>query len=191
MAKIFSGEPLPVPPKTSNPELDAFHRKVVDYLRRLAGRLDLTGGGGGGSGNQVEVFAAHREPGVDVQIVTGAGEAAIPWEIEVRKDPSFTHSANSSVVTVNQDGFYIVEVDVTNAKNALLEFHINVNGTPVDYSYSGDISVFASIAYETYSFVVPLNLNNGDGIEVIMTQFDATTVGKGTRILVTRIGEIV
>ncbi len=45
---IFSGEPLPVQPNIEDPEaVDRFHFKVLEYLRRLAAKLDGNLGGGG------------------------------------------------------------------------------------------------------------------------------------------------
>lgn len=39
MAKILSGEPLPTQPPVDDPELSKFHRDLINYLRRIAGKF--------------------------------------------------------------------------------------------------------------------------------------------------------
>ena len=47
-----------------------------------------------------------------------AGFTAIPWNVEKRKDSIYTHIANSSEITVTEDGDYHIIVDVTTDINS-------------------------------------------------------------------------
>ncbi|MHA2265859.1 MAG: hypothetical protein ACXAEN_25995, partial [Candidatus Thorarchaeota archaeon] len=55
---LVSGEPMPIPPKVDDPELEAFHRKLMDYLRRLTTKLSNTEFGGSADVGVIETFAA-------------------------------------------------------------------------------------------------------------------------------------
>lgn len=110
---IFSGEPLPVAPKVDNAELDSFHRKVLDYLRRLSAKLDsqaleddIDDPVGFG---QVEAFSAFLE---NFQAVSSSGTygAIVVWEQTLWQDTPY--SVSGGRITINKDGFYIFFIDL-------------------------------------------------------------------------------
>jgi len=179
-SNIYSGEPLPVPPKVDDVEVDAFNRKLIDYLRRLTGKLARFAGGGGSS---VLVFSAY----IVSDYIPGLATFDIPWTEILREDSIFSHSADGTSITVAQAGFYIVEVDFTPYKNfnpTVLE--IQVNGVTPTWATSH----FVVTSQDTYSSMTPLVLSAGD---IVTTRIgNGTDMGLyqyGTRIVVSHIGD--
>lgn len=120
---LYSGEPLPDPPRLDVenleelvPELDAFHRKIIDYLRRLGAKLSnvnyappMSEGAEGFS-----VFCATLDVKSDFTPASATWED-IPWETLIRKDTDvFSHSVstNPGEITVLKTGFYLVHLEV-------------------------------------------------------------------------------
>lgn len=189
---IFSGEPLPIAPKINDPEIDAFNRKLLDYLRRLVGKLSRFSNGDGG-GTTVQVFAASTS----VDLNPGAGATLpLPWDTEIRRDSIYTLSVGNTVIRVSETGFYVVEVDVTVNKNFQFRVMVSIvdsGGTEIvteDYMKS---DVTGPSTGQTYSFMVPVNLTAGDYISTILYVTDgvndAAILKLGTRVLVTKIAD--
>lgn len=182
--RIFSGEPLPIQPLIKEPELDAFHRKILDYLRRLTAKLDRFVAPPTGTGN-VTVFSAYKD--ADQTFYEGA-ESKILWEVELRKDSPFTFEAGSSDIEVTEDGFYILEVDIRSIKNLPYTVYVRVTDTLPVYA----LSHFTPSVDDTFSIMVPLVLVAGDVITVsilLEAGGDAFIYADGTRLLITHIGE--
>lgn len=171
---LLSGETLPIAPRLTGPsqeveaiqsigrELDVFHRKLLDYLRRLTQKLSsaefpLPGGGGA-----VPVFSGLLDANFALNSVTFT---AIPWKIEVKKDSDFTHSktVNPANITVVTAGFYVVMVDfgIDLSLSTLFEAKITdiVRG---DLSYSN----LADFTDGATSIICPMGLEAGDTIKV-------------------------
>lgn len=122
---LFSGEPLPLAPiinrggwansakgRASELELDNFHRKLLDYIRRLGAKLSnpVFPPGGGGSTGAIPIFAA----GIDGDQAVGASYAPIEWDRFFRKDTdTYTHdiSTNPGEITLLREGMYVFWVD--------------------------------------------------------------------------------
>lgn len=105
---IFSGEPLPVAPPIKDPELNAFHRKLIDYLRRLTGKLNQYVGAGNGLETFVTTIAG------EANATLGSDWAPIDWTLDIRKDAVYEHSisSNQEQITVLLAGLYIILCDL-------------------------------------------------------------------------------
>lgn len=111
MSRIFSGEPLPLPPQESNPERAAYDRKVTDYLRRLAGKLSTYVENNGGGRGTIALISLFK----DTSQAMSASLASVPWKKTlVRDGTAFDHSntLNPSRITVARDGFYLIHCDL-------------------------------------------------------------------------------
>lgn len=190
--RIFSGEPLPVPPNMKNPEVDAFNRKLIDYLRRLAAKIDrFTGTGGDGADGNVLVFAAYKDTEDTFDDTT---PTPVPWDVVIRQDSIFTFTAPSAIIQVTEAGFYVVEVDLAPFKNLPFFVHVGIvdaggsETDDIDYSYSG---FPISNTNQSGSMMVPLELAANDRISVFAVSTSATGtnswVVNGCRILISRI----
>lgn len=187
-ANIYSGEILPVAPETKNVELDVFNRKLLDYLRRLVGKLSRFSG----STASVPVFAASmtvdRNPGVISYVVE--------WDSEIRKDSIYSISSSKQIITVAETGLYSVEVDIAINKN----FQTGIDVAKVD---SGG-NVLSTEDYlkskindptlgHTYSYMVPIALTAGESLSIIVYSIDMVNLVEvlklGTRILISKIGD--
>lgn len=180
---IFSGEIMPLAPELKDPELNAFHRNLLDYLRRLTGKLSRHVGGGGGT---VETFSAYAN---EQSLGTGAVVALIPWNNELLKDSTYTHDVDSGVITVSQSGLYIVHCDVQIFKNFAAVFRVakvDSGGTDISLETYIESTYPSPGVAESVSFMVPLLLDAGESLGVFMAQTDAY-VSPGTRIAVNRI----
>lgn len=107
---LFSGEPLPVPPRGMNPETDAFYRKLIDYLRRLSGKIDRYAVGSG----SVDAFVTTIAGDSDQALGAGAYEP-IEWTLDIHKDSPFGHSISSDQeqITILTSGLYVFLCDLT------------------------------------------------------------------------------
>jgi hypothetical protein len=113
IGSLFSGEPLPVAPKVDSAEISAFHRKLLDYLRRLAGKLDAAQQDDGSdptSFGQVQAFSAFLDDYHDLSSV-GTYGTKVEWDQELWQDSPFSHS--NGVIRMNVDGFYLFNIDLS------------------------------------------------------------------------------
>lgn len=181
---IFSGEPLPLVPNFTDPETAAFARNLIDYLRRLTGKLARFSGAGGSTVLEFAAYAQAQSLGVGAGVTAG-----IPWNVELRKDSLFTHATDSPAVRVSETGLYVVECDVQIFKNFAVDFSVsktdnggNIISTPV---YAGSHYPAPGVS-ESVSFMVPIQLSAGDYVSVVMVQDDAF-VSAGTRVWITKV----
>ena len=105
VGNIFSGEQLPVAPRVENAEMEAFHRKLLDYLRRLSGKLDrFTTGNNGAVIPAVSLYLASDQN-------LAASYTALSWSNELWRDlEAFAHSG--AFVRVVTNGLYLITIDV-------------------------------------------------------------------------------
>jgi hypothetical protein len=201
MKPIFSGEPLPIPPRRPNdPELEAFHRKVIDYLRRLTGKLNPfvdPPDPPDGSPGTVQTFVAILEGD------TADSVPVLPFPLEwtrcIHNDGgTYSHSGgtNPEEIKILQDGVYVVQVDVKHAyKDTPLDYQLQVkvgsDWYDVGYGFSQGHQVnFILGAFDTFHVSLPLI---EDSIIRIMISPQAPTVNAGhieqvgTRITILRV----
>lgn len=157
---LFSGEPLPlVPDRSDDPELAAFHRKLIDYLRRLTSKLqnatfDFEGA--------LDTFLAVLS--TDQVISSHPTYAGITWDTVIRSDDSYTFTEGGSLLTVNQDGFYVVFVDleVTRTVNTDLDsWVVSALGNKLSYSH-----MRTSDDDGEHTIVVPMSLRAANRFEI-------------------------
>lgn len=175
---IFSGEPLPIPPVTGDAELEAFHRKLIDYLRRLAGRLSR---GLISSGSGIESLAAVKDGD---QVLTGSGaEDIVTWETLLWQDDAFSHETNG--VRIRKAGRFLVHVDVGIGKTGM-EFAVRRNGVNLDYGY---IFTFNGVVDTlSYGSSTPVQLAVGDFLEVVVKAINSESLfASSTRLVVLKL----
>lgn len=179
---LFSGEPLPLAPRVggwadsakgraNELELENFHRKLLDYIRRLGAKLsNPTFPPSGGGGGTMPVFAA----GISSEYTLPQNTfQTIDWNAFYRMDTaSFSHSTttNPDEITFLQDGLYLFLVDIGHnegsADDGVADFRI-VETTlgVVDYGEtngSGLAGAHGVITSEhIVSFQVPVNAAAG------------------------------
>lgn len=113
---IYSGEPLPIAPRVADPELEAFHRKILDYLRRLTAKLD--GSGTGGTGPPGPPGASGPLPTLSLysslDFFTSSSWVPIEWNQALRHDAVYDHSIvqASYEIKVLENGFYLFFFDL-------------------------------------------------------------------------------
>lgn len=119
MSAFFSGDPLPIAPAMGDGsdssiaasnfiELEAFNRKLLEYLRRLGLHLsnpDLVTTPSGTSGVESLVVVATSD--IDI---SGTPDTIV-WNRILREDAPFSYDTSTGVVTINEDGFYLFMVD--------------------------------------------------------------------------------
>lgn len=120
LGSLFSGEPLPVAPamrggdqSTRLTELEAFHRKLLDYLRRLGARLDQFAAnppeGGGSAATNVQAFAGF----LDDDEATTESYSPVNWTRTLWKDTPYSHSNSPGAqIEVLVPGLYVISVDL-------------------------------------------------------------------------------
>lgn len=173
---VFSGEPLPIAPRVPDAELENFHRKLLDYLRRLGAKIDhylqpST------PGNEVQCVMCY----LDTDKVLGASYAPIVWTDSLRVDAAFSFSAGQ--VSVTEDGFYLILVDIDVGDNGyfLVEAKI-VIGSPDFVPTFG----YGVIGPNTGSLAISLPLPAGKTIDVHVRCVDSPDV-RGIKSAKTRL----
>ena len=178
---IFSGEPLPVAPEVDNPEIDAFNRKLLDYLRRLTGKLARFGGGSTSALKAIALYFTVDQS----DFVTGI--KILEWSNVIRQDSdTFQFSAPSTDITVLSAGDYVIEIDIRVLKNVPHEIYVKINGTVLAY---GKIR-FVPSGDDSYSYMIPVTLNANDVINITIDSssiFATSAYADGTRLLITKI----
>lgn len=178
---ILSGEIMPVAPDIKDPELAAFIRSLLDYLRRLTGKLARFGGGSG----VVPTFAASLNG--DQSIVGSV--LTIQWENVIHRDIGvYAFEAPSHEIMIREAGTYSVEIDVRLLKNVPHVITVAVNGVVPVY---GTSLVKPGDADLSYSFMIPVVCAVNDVITVIVDDQgfgNCTVEASGTRLLISKIG---
>lgn len=190
--RILSGEPLPVQPefkgdKISVPELNVFFRKLIDYIRRLTGKLDRIVENTG-SGLMPLIFSGYKTAD---SAVSDSAYSPVTWEAQLRIDEIYVHTPPSAVIQVLEDGLYEVEVDlrITDAIATYTKVSIvDSGGTEIStpaYAYS---QFNVDKDNDTVSFMVPIVLSANDYVSVFVKAEGAsggnTLDQTGSRIMI-------
>lgn len=178
---IFSGEPLPIAPKVDNPELDSFHRKILDYLRRIGAKLGSsefpTGGASGGAALDLLSLI------LDGDQSTSSSWANVTWGTEIRRDTQ-CFQWSSDTVTVLKEGLYLILLNFKYIFDLTDEFQAKITESTL-----GDLGY--SFASETggsqCNLFVPVNLGPNDSF-VVKVQDDGPRDlhEDGTRLFIAR-----
>jgi hypothetical protein len=135
---LFSGEPLPLAPnRDDDPELAAFHTKLLDYLRRLTQKISASEVYGGASVATVETFAAALTG--DQTMANNAWDGIV-WTDPLRRDSYYTHDKDDvgEQITLVNAGLYLMHLDVqTDDPNFSLRI-ANGDGDGLAYSLYND-----------------------------------------------------
>ena len=178
---IYSGEILPVAPKVDDPEIDAFNRKLLDYLRRLTGKLARFSGGSTSALKAIALYFTVDQ----TDFVTGV--KTLEWSEVIRHDTdTFQFASPSTDVTVLSSGDYVIEIDLRLLKNVAHEVYVRINGSVPVY---GAIHIQADVD-TSYSFMIPVSLNANDVINITIdssTLLATQAYADGTRLLITKI----
>ncbi len=125
---IFSGEPLPLVPNVeSKEELERFHFKVIEYLRRLGAKLDNQfndppgpGGAGIPSVSRVMAHFGGVQPGVYWQEFPAPHggttwgsppDAEVPWDADLLSMPHLdtaVYEIQGRRTKIKVDGLYLI-----------------------------------------------------------------------------------
>lgn len=184
MSRIISGEPLPTPPRALDPEVDAYNRKIIDYLRRLSAKLQALLNG---AGSAVECYSAW----FDASQTVAAAYATITWNKDLHVDGPYSHSmtVDPGKITVVLDGLYLVccDLQVDAAVQGAIKL-TNTNTGAVSYVKFG----YSNSGAETLSMAIPLPLIAGITIEVqLQDSLGTTTVNTlGSRITILRLSPL-
>lgn len=190
MSRIFSGEPLPLPPRVDNAELAVFHRKLIDYLRRLAGLLtryvDPEGGPGTPSDSTIPVVVCYIDANQDLE----ASYTGIDWTNTIWIDgEAFNHSGE--FISVVEDGLYLIHCDIE-LNSGFYETTMVVevsapDGSSVFYPRMG----YGKLNNGTFSLAMTIPLVAGRRFQVLVRCVDAPEtngiLAEGTRITVLRL----
>lgn len=173
MKSIFSGEPLPLAPASKDAELAAFHRKLLDYLRRLSGQLNAYVGSGGTTppapGIVSFASALDNDFAFDFDTVS-----YVEWNFDLHIDAScFRHSTtnNPSEIEILQDGVYLICVDMRqddlgSQMTAAIEVGL-ATPNPVYYSASKSTQAQGGVGdIHTLNISVPIPIIAGSKLRV-------------------------
>ena len=186
---LFSGEPLPVAPRVNQPEVAAFHRKLLDYLRRLTGKLeqyiDVTGGGGGGTGTTgVPTIALWLSSDTGLE----TSYTAVNFDKKLWLD-STEYTYTSGRITVVKKGLYLIEFDLeTSAVGGdVVEAVVQVLNPDNTVQFTVSFG-YTTVDTTTTSMAVPIALPAGKTFQVSVRTSgagDFTGIKKrGTRLTV-------
>ncbi len=176
-AFILSGEPLPVAPVLSDEnqdksELENFHRKLLDYIRRLEVKLSSEEFQTEFTLNPVtKVFSAFLN--ADLTLTAPSGWVSLDWDTLVRADTAFfSHSLTSSQdeITVLADGFYLFMIQIGTASGTTSTIELRLNEATkgvLDYGHCKSVSHAGNL-----SLVVGLN---AEALDVFTIDAQATT----------------
>lgn len=190
--KIFSGEPLPVAPLVGSPEVDAFNRKLLDYLRRLTGKLDGLSlpPPGGGSGN-IPTYVGYFTEDQSLE----ASYAPIDWTTDLWIDDAYAHDTiNPERIQVLSDGLYACFVDIEIAKSGFYPVDVKI----VIYHDDGSTTFSPLFGHglagtDTFSMAVTLPLTANKAIAFfIQAPFFPDPTGikfEGTRLTILKLAD--
>ncbi|MHA2265800.1 MAG: hypothetical protein ACXAEN_25700 [Candidatus Thorarchaeota archaeon] len=187
---LFSGEPLPLAPSTDDPELENFHRKLLDYLRRLTEKVSAPETYGGPSSGVLEAFASGLSANQNCADSTAWTD--IGWTDPWRRDAAFAHDATTDPdeITLVQSGFYLLHMDISidNASDIQLRL-ANGDGDGLAYSLLDNT---AQLTRVMVTYTVPFFAAAGGIIRVqikVGTNNDDVEADY-TRLAILRIGSL-
>lgn len=183
---LFSSVLLPLAPDIEDVELSAFIDRLLLYLKSLSTSLSSKVFVAEGI---LESFLAILD--VPLANIPSADFAAVSWQTALRKDDTYTHSGTSTVA-VNQDGFYILFVDLETDDTTGEEKQVQITSSGVVGGvliYGHTVSTDKSI-----SMTIPASLRNGDSIQVEIRRAGAAAtiqlVTAGCRFGIIRVNDI-
>lgn len=186
---IFSGEPLPQPPKAVNAEHDAFFRKLMDYLRRLAGKIDQYAVGGSATDTYVGTISG------DTNQALGTAYESIEWTQDIHKDAAYEHSttSNQDKITILQNGLYLILCDITVVTGPTFPVQARVKLVSPDGFVKYSLAEINAIG--TLSLAVTVPLVSGAQIYIV-AQDSGGTGGNviepdGTRITIVKLSDLI
>lgn len=183
---LFSGEPLPVAPKEADAERSAFHRKLLDYLRRLTSKLDAF---------------ANREPDIPPPATNVAAYAgflindqqteslytAINWEGTLWRDSPYEPQGDK--LKVLEPGLYVFNIDLWLLDPGGIDAQITLGITNGDLFFYPTFG-FGGFAQHSFSMTVPLPLLANTSVAVLLKTNIPDPQGlkhNGTRMTVLRV----
>jgi hypothetical protein len=190
---LFSGEPLPLAPRVGDSEVAAFHRKLLDYLRRLGAKLEQAlGPGGGGTG--VVTTVKHVACYIDDDQDLAGTYTAINWTNTLWIDgDAFEHSAQ--YISVVNDGMYLILCDVELGDSG----YSSADALMLISAPDGTEAFYPAFGYSTFGFgtntmavCVPLIAGRRFEIQIRCTLAPAAGQIKkqGTRLTVLRLRDM-
>ena len=188
---FFAGEPLPLAPslkgmdEAQRTELEAFHSKLLDYLRRLGAKLSS------------ERFSPVASTGIDTLALAldsnyqldGSSWQDIKWDLQLRVDNSFSHSitVNPAQITIVQDGYYLILADI-NLDDTWLFRIIDGDGDTLDYgghSQSGSLT-----ASNNSTVMIATHFHAEQIIRMQLFQSTDSLDANNTRLVILRLGNL-
>lgn len=121
--QLIAGEAMPIPPNVKDAELERFHAKLMDYLRRLSTKLSQAISNVGAIG---EGLVSTRE---DDQSVVHDAEFSVEWKRDIHLDTTvYVHSivSNPSEITVQVDGVYLIWFDTMHDFTVDCDFWVEI-----------------------------------------------------------------
>lgn len=198
---IFSGEPLPLaPPLGSSHEVDVveltvFHNKLLDYLRRLTAKLSsviytpdvdvvdpVTA--------VTDIESIFLTLSADFDLATDPD--IIEWDQVQRLDDPFTYSVSTGIITIVEEGFYLLIVSAYLPGIDPHRFEIkDGNGTRLPYANFYYDEGIAAVKSET--FMVPITVVTADApmdirIEVVGGGANEAVEAIGSRLIMMKLG---
>lgn len=186
---LHSGEPLPdAPPlegeyEDSIAELNVFHAKVLDYLRRLTAKLSS------------DIFSPPQLVSVETIALTLSGNFTpsdpdtIDWDQIVRMDAPFSYSTDTPLtgkITFLQAGFYLILLDIYSTDVTYTIQLKDGDGNTIPY---GDLTSQMSVGTMSMSSAVPVHMHEGQTLEVQITSSVTAIVALYTRLTILKLGD--
>lgn len=114
---LHSGEPIPIPPEGDDADLNAYLRKLTDYLRRLTAKLssNIYAPPPAASTGSLATLALT----LDGDLSKGNDMETVVWDQVLRQDSAYTYS--TGVVTFVTAGLYLILAEI-NVLNGMTEY---------------------------------------------------------------------
>lgn len=194
---FFSGEPLPLQPSLEGmespqrEELDNFHRKLLDFIRRLGAKLSSARfNDPSGSTGAVETLALYRDTNFSLPQDVWTD---LEWDRQIRVDAPYSHDVaiNPEFLHFNQDGFYIMFLDIVvgSNQNVLLQL-VDPDDSDAVLSWS-QASVLNPFGPMPVNQTVAFHAHAGQNLAV-QVKPDGNTAAQAdeTRITIIRSGDL-
>ena len=186
---FFSGEPLPLAPslegmeEAQRIELEAFHRQLLDYLRRLGAKLSSERFSPVSSGIEILALALDDDYGLG-----GSGWRDIEWSLQLRIDSSFSHSVlvTPEKITIEKDGFYLILADIK--LTAAWDFRIISGTDTLDYGLHTEQGF--TIPNNNAAVMIATHLHAGQIIRTQLNQTNDLLIADSTRLVILRLGNL-
>ena len=185
---FFSGEPLPLAPSLEGmedpqrQELEAFHRKLLDFLRRMGAKLSSERFSPVSSGIDTLALA------LVANYTLGAGWQDIEWSLQLRVDSSFSHSVlvNPGKITIEKDGYYLILADIN--LNDSWDFRIISGTDTLDYGLHMEQGF--DINNNNAAVIIATHFHAGQIIRTQLNQALDELKAASTRLVILRIGNL-